>query len=71
MTCARQMTLSKGGLIAKGIYYIDGLCAIQMLLGRDSDPSLGGVLYVSRYGTFVKLQPKSSSGQHGEAVDAH
>ena len=42
MTCARQMTLSKGGLIAKGIYYIDGLCAIQMLLGRDSDPSLGG-----------------------------
>jgi hypothetical protein len=41
---ARQMTLSKVGLIEMGIYYVDGLCAIQILLGRDSDPSPGGDL---------------------------
>ena len=39
---ARQMTLSRGGIIEKGIYYVDGLCAIQILLGRDSDPLPGG-----------------------------
>jgi hypothetical protein len=33
------------GLIEKGIYYVDGLCAIQILLGRDSDPLPGGDLY--------------------------
>ena len=30
-----------GGAYGKGIYYVDGLCAIQILLGRDSDPPLG------------------------------
>ena len=44
------MTLSRGRLIEKGIYYVDGLCAIQILLGRDSDPLLGGGLYASKYG---------------------
>ena len=28
---ARQMTLSRGGLIAKGFTMVDGLCAIQIL----------------------------------------
>jgi hypothetical protein len=32
------------GTIQKVIYYVDGLCAIQILLGRVSDPPLGGVL---------------------------
>jgi hypothetical protein len=36
---------SLGGTYSKGIYYVDGLCAIQILLGRDSDPSPGGDLY--------------------------
>jgi hypothetical protein len=31
-----------GGLIEKGIYYVDGLCAIQILLGRVGDPPLRG-----------------------------
>jgi hypothetical protein len=38
------MTLSRRGII-KGIYYVDCLCAIQILLGRDNEPLLGGVLY--------------------------
>jgi hypothetical protein len=33
------------GAYSKGIYYVDGLCAIQILLGRDSDPSPRGGLY--------------------------
>ena len=37
---ARQMTISRGGLIAKGIYYVHGPYAKPILLGRDSDPSL-------------------------------
>ena len=28
------LTTSKGGLILKGIYYVNGPCAIQILLGR-------------------------------------
>jgi hypothetical protein len=41
-----------GGLrsIEKGIYYVDGLCAIQILLGRVYDPLLRGGLYASLYG---------------------
>jgi hypothetical protein len=34
----------RGGLIEKGIYYVDGLCAIHILLGRVCDPPLGGGL---------------------------
>ena len=41
---ARQIPSLKGGTIEKGIYYVDGLCTIQILLGRVSDPPLGGVL---------------------------
>jgi hypothetical protein len=40
---ARQMPSLRRGH-RKGIYYVDGLCALQILLGRDSDPSLGGDL---------------------------
>jgi hypothetical protein len=35
-----EMLLLEGGLIQKGIYYVDGLCAIQVLLGRVGDPLL-------------------------------
>jgi hypothetical protein len=38
---AGQM-LCLGGTIEKGIYYVDGLCAIQILLGRISDTPLAG-----------------------------
>jgi hypothetical protein len=38
--------------IEKRIYYVDGLCAIQILLGRVSDPPLGG--YYMRGDTIAK-----------------
>jgi hypothetical protein len=37
-------SLGGGGLIEKGIYYVDGLCAIQILLGRVYDTPLRGEL---------------------------
>ena len=39
-----EMPLLEGGLIEKGIYHVDSLCAIQILLGRVGDPPLGGGL---------------------------
>jgi hypothetical protein len=42
---ARQMRPLRAGTIEKGIYDVDGLYALPNLLGRDSDPSKGGVLY--------------------------
>jgi hypothetical protein len=36
---------SLGGYYSKEIYYVDGLRAIQILLGRVGDPPLVGVLY--------------------------
>ena len=41
MARAGQM-LCLGGTIEKGIYYVDGLCAIHILLGRISDTPLAG-----------------------------
>jgi hypothetical protein len=40
---------SLGGYYSKEIYYVDGLCAIQILLGRVGDPPLVGVLYAGGY----------------------
>jgi hypothetical protein len=36
--------LEGAGLKEKGIDYVDGLCAIPILLGRVGDPLLGGCL---------------------------
>jgi hypothetical protein len=36
--------LSQEGTLEKGFYYVDGLCAIRILLGRDSNPSNQGDL---------------------------
>ena len=53
------MTLPQGGSYSKGIYYVNCLCAIQILLGRDNDPSLGGVLYArgsySKGGSYMPI----------------
>jgi hypothetical protein len=45
--CETNDLSQEEGAYSKGIYYVDGLCAIQMLLGRDSDPSPGGGLYAT------------------------
>jgi hypothetical protein len=42
------------GTIQKGIYYVDGLFAIQILLGRVCDPLLGGGRYYKPGGLTAK-----------------
>jgi hypothetical protein len=39
---ARADRNALGGLIERGIYYVDSLCAIQILLGQVYDPPLAG-----------------------------